>query len=79
MESEEMVNLRKSYQTKYTKGWTRQERKKFTEGLEQFGYGHDSNKKIAEYMGANIHPNQVAHEKQKLQQKHQKKRKKAKK
>nr|CAG4717073.1 unnamed protein product [Naegleria fowleri] len=79
MESDEMKESRKSYQTKYTAQWTKQERKKFNEGLKLFGYGHDSNKKIAEYMGSHIHPNQVAHEKQRLQLSHQKKRKKTKK
>jgi hypothetical protein len=77
MESDEMREMRKSYQTKYTAQWTRAERKKFNEGLELFGYGHDSNKKIAEYMGSHIHPNQVSHEKQRIQQKHQKKRKRS--
>ncbi|KAL9647004.1 hypothetical protein ABK040_013858 [Willaertia magna] len=64
MESEEQAKLRHSYQSQLKeKEWSKADWEKFHEAFAIYGDGHDSNKKIAQYMGEHIHANQVAYHK----------------
>jgi hypothetical protein len=63
--SNKQIHLRK-YQAHHSKQWSFNQMKKFYRAVKLFGNSHSSNKKIADYMGGNVHPNQVAYQKKLL-------------
>jgi len=60
MNSDEQRRLR-SYRNDVMHVWTEEEVRRFKEAFKMYSYGPTSNRKIAEYIGGDVHPNHVAY------------------